>query len=107
MSTSHHPVTSIMGWRAAAAGFDIDAFNADVRQRAAATLIVEMLDMATQPIIAHPELIPAAAHTLHCYAELLLRSRQVIENCPEFQEMVRHHAEHDAQHDGPCGTCDE
>jgi hypothetical protein len=94
-----HPVTRIMAEHAAECGLDIDTFNADTRQRAAASLIIELLDMATQPIIAHPELIPAAVLTLHSYAELLARSRQVIVETPEFQAMVRAHvhAEHDAR----------
>lgn len=92
---SGHPVTRIMAEHAAEAGFDVDAFNADVRQRAASTLLIDLLDMATQPIIAHPELIPAAVLTLNSYAELLARSRQLIAECPEFQEMIKQHAEHD------------
>lgn len=94
--TAHHPIMPIMARQAAEAGLDVDKINADIRQRAAATLLIELLDMGTQPIIAHPELIPIAALTLCSYGELLLRSQKIIAECPEFQAMIKHHAAHDA-----------
>ena len=91
-----HPVLRIMAEHAAETGLDVDAFNADPQQRATATLIIDLLDMATQPVIAHPDLIPVAVLTLNSYAELLTRSQQLIAETPEFQAMIKYHAEHDA-----------
>ena len=88
-----HPVVRIMAEHATEAGLDVDAFNADVRQRATATLIIDLLDMATQPVIAHPDLIPVAVLTLNSYAELLLRSQQIIAETPEFQAMIKQYAD--------------
>ena len=91
MNDTGHPALGILSQRAAEAGLDIDALNADVQSRAAVTLLLDVLDMATGPLVAHPRLLPLAALTLQSYAELLERSEVVIADSPQFRAMVAEH----------------
>ena len=86
---SRHPAATIMSRRAAEAGIDIAAFNADLQQRAATTLIFEMLDLLAPQVLCQPELLPTVSLALHSYAELLERSEEIIDDSPEFQEMIK------------------
>jgi len=83
MSPRHvHPVQTIMGRLAAEQGLDVDAINHSTQQRAAITLLVELLDTATMPIMMHPDLVPAAALALRGYAELLETATETINDDP-------------------------
>jgi hypothetical protein len=80
----HHPITTIMGRLAHEQGIDVDKINASTQQRAAITLIVELLDMATAPIMTHPDVVPAAALALRGYAELLETATETINADPNL-----------------------
>lgn len=88
MTGTGHPALGILSQRAAEAGLDIDAINADVQSRAVVTLLLDVLDMATGPVVAHPRLLPIASLTLQSYAELLDRSEVIIADSPQFRAMV-------------------
>lgn len=79
-----HPITTIMGRLATEQGLDIDKINASTQQRAAITLLVELLDTATMPIMMHPDLVPAAALALRGYAELLETATETINADPNL-----------------------
>ena len=87
-----HPIQTIMGRMAAEQGIDVDQINHSTRHRAAITLLVELLDTATMPIIVHTDLVPAAALTLRAYAELIEAATEAINDSPDLaglRDMVR------------------
>lgn len=91
MIDSGHPALGILSQRVTEAGLDVDAINADPQSRAVVTLLLDVLDMATGPVVAHPRLLPLAALTLQSYAELLDRSEVIIADSPQFRAMVAQH----------------
>jgi phosphohistidine phosphatase SixA len=82
-----HPIQTIMGRMAAEQGIDVDKINASTQHRAALTMLVELLDTATMPIIVHTDLVPTAALTLRAYAELIESAAAVIDKTPEMREL--------------------
>jgi hypothetical protein len=86
-----HPALRIMAQRAAESGLDVATINASAPHRTVMSLIIEVLDLAIGPIVAHPELLATAALTLHSYAALLERSEEVIADSPEFQKWIKQH----------------
>jgi hypothetical protein len=84
----HHPVIAIMTRLATEAGMYDELLNADVQQRAAVTLIIEMLDMIAPNVLPHPRVLPLSALTLRAYAELIERSAELIEIDPQFAALA-------------------
>lgn len=89
-----HPVIPIMARLAREAGTYDELLHADVRQRAAVTLTVEMLDMISPNMLAHPQTLPLTALALRAYAELLGASAELIETAPHLQHLVDEHERH-------------
>lgn len=79
-----HPIQTIMGRMAAEQGIDVDKINASTQHRAAVTLLVELLDTATMPIILHTDLVPTAALTLRAYAELIEAATAAVNADPDL-----------------------
>ena len=68
-------------------GLDADEINNDAQARAAMTLIIEILDMASPPMLANGRVLPLAAITLRAYAELLETSEHMLGN-PKIRDLV-------------------
>lgn len=91
---NRHPIGTIMGALAVEEGLDVDAINASPQHRAVVTLLVELLDRTTPPILVHPETVPTAACTLRAYARLLEVSTEAVEAVPAMRAL------RDAMRDG-------
>lgn len=83
-----HPIIPIMARLARDAGTYDALLHADIRQRAAVTLLIEILDMLAPSVLAHPRVIPLSALTLRAYAELLTTSAELIETDPHLAKLA-------------------
>jgi hypothetical protein len=79
-----HPIQTIMGRMAHEQGIDVDKINGSTQHRAAVTLLVELLDTATIPILLHADLVPTAALTLRAYAELIESATAAVDADPSL-----------------------
>jgi hypothetical protein len=84
----HHPVIPIMTRLAREAGIYDELLHADIQQRAAVTLIIEILDLISPNILAHPRTLPLSALTLRAYAELLETSAGLIRTVPHLAKLA-------------------
>jgi hypothetical protein len=66
----------------------VDLGKADLQQRAAVTLIIEVLDMIAPQLVGVPRTLPLAALTLRAYAELLERGDGLIKTDPTLAALA-------------------